>query len=72
MPTGIPLLSTVTGVPMMLLVVQYFARPTTPWLPEFVGRRGLPRGKLQDFLGRMRPRHRADREPPSIPATTGG
>ena len=49
-PTGIPMLSTVTGVPMVLLVVQYFLRRATPWLPEFVGRRGLPRGKLQDFL----------------------
>jgi hypothetical protein len=49
-PTGIPLLSTVTGVPMLLLVVQYFLRRPTPWLPEFVARRSLPRGKLQDFL----------------------
>jgi hypothetical protein len=54
-PTGIPMLSTVTGVPMVLLVVQYFLRRPTPWLPELVGRRGLPRGKLQDFLaGRAR------------------
>lgn len=54
-PTGIPMLSTVTGVPMVLLVVQYFLRRPTPWLPELVGRRGLPRGKLQDFLaGRTR------------------
>ena len=54
-PTGIPFLSTVTGVPMVLLVGQYFLRRPTPWLPEFVGRRGLPRGKLQDFLqGRAR------------------
>ncbi|MBS0522632.1 MAG: exopolysaccharide biosynthesis protein [Proteobacteria bacterium] len=54
-PTGIPFLSTVTGVPMVLLVVQYFLRRPTPWLPELVGRRSLPRGKLQDFLqGRAR------------------
>jgi hypothetical protein len=54
-PTGIPFLSTVTGVPMVLLVVQYFLRRPAPWLPELVGRRGLPRGKLQDFLqGRAR------------------
>jgi hypothetical protein len=54
-PTGIPFLSTVTGVPMVLLVVQYFLRRPAPWLPEFVSRRGLPRGKLQDFLaGRAR------------------
>jgi hypothetical protein len=53
-PTGIPWLSTVTGVPMFLLVVQYFLGRPVPSLPDFVGRRGLPRGKLQDFLGRAR------------------
>lgn len=54
-PTGIPMLSTVTGVPMVLLVMQYLRRRPAPWLPELVGRRGLPRGKLQDFLaGRAR------------------
>jgi len=51
-PTGIPLLSTVTGVPMILLITQgYLGRPV-PRLPRFAGRRGLPRGKLQDFLAR--------------------
>lgn len=55
-PTGIPMLSTVTGVPMVLLVAQYFLGRPTPSLPEFVARRGLPRGKLQHFLaGRARP-----------------
>ena len=54
-PTGIPLLSTVTGLPMLLLVVQYFLRRPTPWLPGFVAGCSLPRGKLQDFLqGRTR------------------
>ncbi|MFI4999970.1 MAG: exopolysaccharide biosynthesis protein [Reyranellales bacterium] len=51
-PTGIPWLSTVTGVPMFLLVLQYFLGRPTPSLPDFVGRRGLSRGKLQDFLAR--------------------
>jgi hypothetical protein len=55
-PTGIPLLSTVTGVPMFLLAIQYFLGHPVPSLPDFVGRRGLPRGKLQDFLVRARPR----------------
>ena len=54
-PTGIPMLSTVTGVPMLLLVVQYFLGRQAPSLPAFVSRRGLPRGRLQDFLnGRAR------------------
>lgn len=50
-PTGIPWLSTVTGVPMLLLLVQHFAGRPVPSLPESLGRRGLPRGKLQDLLG---------------------
>lgn len=53
-PTGIPWLSTITGVPMFLLVVQYFLGRPVPSLPYFIARRGLPRGKLQDFLGRVR------------------
>jgi hypothetical protein len=54
-PTGIPMVSTITGVPMLFLVVQYFLGRPTPSLPEVVARRGLPRGKLQDFLaGRAR------------------
>ncbi len=53
-PTGIPWLSTITGVPMLLLVMQaYLGRPV-PSLPAVIGRRGLPRGKLQAFLTRAR------------------
>jgi len=51
-PTGIPWLSTVTGVPMFLLAIQYFLGRPSPSLPTFIGRRGLSRGKLQDFLRR--------------------
>ncbi len=54
LPTGIPWLSTVTGVPMALLAAQYFMRRPAPNLPDFIGCRGLPRGRLQDFLGRAR------------------
>ena len=53
-PTGIPWLSTITGVPMLLLVAQFFAGRPSPTLPDFIGRRGLERGRLQDFLGRIR------------------
>jgi hypothetical protein len=53
-PTGIPWLSTITGVPMLLLVMQaYLGRPV-PSLPRGLGRRGLPRGKLQALLARAR------------------
>ena len=54
-PTGIPLLSTVTGVPMLLFVVQDFLlRQPAPSLPAFLGDRALPRGRLQDLLARAR------------------
>jgi hypothetical protein len=55
-PTGIPLMSTVTGIPMVLVVVQAFLGRTSPWLPDSVGRRSMARGRLQDFLARMHPR----------------
>ena len=53
-PTGIPWLSTVTGVPMLFLLAQFFAGRPVPSLPKTIGRRGLSRGKLQKFLGRAR------------------
>jgi hypothetical protein len=53
-PTGIPWLSTITGVPMLLLLFQFFAGRPVPSLPRALGRRGLRRGKLQDFLVRAR------------------
>lgn len=53
-PTGIPWLSTLTGVPMLILLVQYLAGRRVPSLPRFIGKRGLPRGRLQDFLDRAR------------------
>jgi hypothetical protein len=56
LPTGIPWLSTVTGVPMFLLAIQYFLGRPAPSLPAFIGRRGISRGKLQDFLNRARRR----------------
>ena len=55
-PTGIPLMSTVTGIPMVLVVAQAFLGRTSPWLPESLARRSMSRGKLQDFLARMHPR----------------
>jgi hypothetical protein len=54
-PTGIPWLSTVTGVPMLVLLTQYFTGRPAPSLPGLIGRRGLQRGKLKDFLARIRP-----------------
>lgn len=53
-PSGIPWLSTITGVPMLYILAQYFAGRPVPCLPLMIGKRGLPRGKLQDFLNRAR------------------
>ncbi|MBX9946589.1 MAG: exopolysaccharide biosynthesis protein [Reyranella sp.] len=53
-PTGIPWLSTITGVPMLFLLAQFFAGRPVPSLPKTIGRRGLPRSKLQTLLGRGR------------------
>lgn len=53
-PTGIPWMSTITGVPMVLLLVQMMARFPAPSLPHWIGRKSLPRGRLQDFMGRSR------------------
>jgi hypothetical protein len=55
-PTGIPLLSTVTGLPMALVVAQAFFGRTSPWLPRLIGGQSISRGRLQDFLHRMHPR----------------
>ena len=55
LPTGIPMLSSVTGIPMVLLAIQHFLGRPSPSLPEFVGKRGLPRGSLQLMLVRARP-----------------
>lgn len=51
-PTGIPWLSTITGLPMVFLLVQFFAGRPVASLPAFVGRRGLRRRSLQIFLDR--------------------
>jgi hypothetical protein len=53
-PTGIPWLSTITGVPMLYLLAQCYAGRPVPSLPLIIGKRGLPRGRLQDFLDRAR------------------
>ncbi len=53
-PTGIPWLSTITGVPMLFLLAQFFAGRPVPSLPGMIGRRGLSRGKLQACLARTR------------------
>lgn len=53
-PSGIPWLSTVTGVPILLLLGQFFSGRLVPSLPRAIGCRGLSRGKLQIFLKRAR------------------
>jgi hypothetical protein len=53
-PTGIPWLSTITGIPIAILLVQMLMGYEAPSLPDFIGGRSMPRGRLQDFLVRAR------------------
>ena len=53
-PTGIPWLSTITGLPMVFLLVQFFIGREVPTLPGLIGRRGIHRDKLQRFLDSAR------------------
>jgi hypothetical protein len=52
-PTGIPWLSTITGIPILLLLVQQGLRMPHPVLPDLLGRRSLPRGRLQAGFARV-------------------
>jgi hypothetical protein len=53
-PTGIPWLSTITGIPIVILLAQMLMGYEAPSLPAFIGTRSMPRGRLQDFLVRAR------------------
>ncbi len=53
-PTGLPLLSTITGVPMLLFAVQGLLDRPALVLPKRLADHAFPRGKLQDFLERVR------------------
>jgi hypothetical protein len=53
-PSGLPWISAMTGLPMLFLLAQFFAGRPVPSLPNFIGRRGILRGKLQRFLVRAR------------------
>jgi hypothetical protein len=53
-PTGIPWLSTITGVPIVILLGQMLMGYEAPTLPDFIGRRAILLGRLQDFLARAR------------------
>lgn len=53
-PTGIPWLSTITGIPIVILLGQMLMGYEAPSLPAFIGGKSMPRGRLQDFLTRAR------------------
>jgi len=53
-PTGIPWLSTITGIPIVILIGQMLMGYEVPTLPALIARKSMPRGRLQDFLERAR------------------
>jgi hypothetical protein len=53
-PTGIPWLSTITGIPIVIMLAQMMMGYESPSLPRFIGDKSIPRGRLQDFLDRAR------------------
>ena len=54
-PVGIPGVSTVLGVPLILLAFQLLIGRPMPWFPRWVRRRCLSRPKLAAALGHARP-----------------
>lgn len=55
-PTGIPWLSTITGIPICIVLVQMLMARPSAHLPQIIGNKCLPRGRLQRFMDRARPR----------------
>lgn len=55
-PTGIPWLSTITGIPICIVLVQMLMARPAAHLPRFIGRKCLPRSRLQRFMIKARPR----------------
>lgn len=49
-PSGIPGLSTVLGLPILLLSLQLIAAVQRPWLPAALLRRTIPRQRLKQVL----------------------
>ena len=52
---SIPGLSTITGVPLVLIALQMALGYPRPWLPGWLARRSLPRAGLLRLLERARP-----------------
>ncbi len=55
-PTGIPWLSTITGIPICIVLVQMLMARPSAHLPQLIGNKRLPRARLQRFMTRARPR----------------
>ena len=65
---GIPYMSTLTGVPILMLAAQLMLGRDEPWLPQRIARWGMSRDRLARLWRRVRPGV-ATRSPPS--ATRG-
>lgn len=57
LPTGmIPGMSILTGTIMLILSTQLLFGSSRVWMPDFIGKRTMPREKLVSSLDKMRPR----------------
>jgi hypothetical protein len=55
-PTGIPWLSTITGIPICIVLVQMLMERRSARLPRIIGDKRLPRARLQRFMVKARRR----------------
>src|SRR6185369_4931488 len=51
---GIPYMSTVTGIPVLLLATQLFLGRSEPWLPKRMANWSAPRARLGRIWNRVR------------------
>jgi hypothetical protein len=52
---GIPYMSTLTGVPILMLAAQLMLGRDEPWLPQRIARWGMSRDRLERLWRRVRP-----------------
>jgi hypothetical protein len=54
-PNPVPGLSALFGIPLAILSAQMIRRQPHPWLPQWLGKRGVARNSYQRIIGRTAP-----------------